>query len=209
MPINEKQTQGEVIYQRTSYQVKGLSRWYWDYKDEIILKNLSKSDQVIYDIGCGEGILLEKLCQSNTNCQVVGIDYMEENISICKKHNLPVRQGDIYNLDIKDNSADIIFLIEVIEHLTRPEAALQELYRILKPGGKLVILFPHDSVFFLARLLFLRFTDLKMDPGHVKKWKHNEINRYLKNLSFQPVKNSSIPFFFWVFSLHGLSVSIK
>jgi ubiquinone/menaquinone biosynthesis C-methylase UbiE len=209
MPINEKQIQGEVIYQRTNYQVKGISRWYWDYKDKRILNNLSKNDQIIYDIGCGEGIFLEKLNQLASNRQLIGIDYMEENIAICKKHNLPARQGDIYNLDIKDNSVDIIFLIEVIEHLTKPEEALKELYRVLKPGGKLVILFPHDSVFAFARLLFLRIKEFKMDPGHVKKWTHKEINKYLKNLSFHPVKNSSIPFVFWICSLHGLSVSIK
>jgi ubiquinone/menaquinone biosynthesis C-methylase UbiE len=209
MPINEKQTSGEVIFQRTNYQVKGISRWYWDFKDNVLLKTLSQNDQVIYDIGCGEGIFLEKLCKYCPNCQVTGLDYMDENIAICKEHNLPVVKGDIYALEIEDNTIDVVFLNEVIEHLVDPQKALSELYRVLKPGGKLVILFPHDFVFAVARLAFFRIREFKMNPGHVKKWTPLEINKYLKKLNFKVIENRSLPFFFWIFSLHGLSVSMK
>jgi len=37
MPVNEKQSSGEVLYQRQQYQIQGLSHWYWDYKDDCIL----------------------------------------------------------------------------------------------------------------------------------------------------------------------------
>lgn len=209
MPVNEKQTSGEVLYQRQIYERRGLSRLYWDYKDKIILNNLCESDNRIVDIGCGEGILLQKICGLAPQGNVTGIDCMSENISICRQHNLPAELGDIYDLAIQSESVDIVFLIEVIEHLVDYEKALVEVVRILKPGGKLVILFPHDSFFAFTRFITLKFKELLYDTGHVKQWTHRELNQTLQNIGMLPVKNSSIPFYFWGISLHGLSVSIK
>lgn len=209
MPVNEKQVDGEVLYQRQIYDGGGLSRLYWDYKDKMILKNLSKSDINILDIGCGEGILLQKICKLAPQSNIRGIDYMKENISICKNHGLPAEEGDIYNLSVESGTIDVVFLIEVIEHLVDHEKALNEVIRILKPGGKLVVLFPHDSFFAFCRFMTFKFKELVYDPGHVKQWTHKEINETLRNLGMLPIKNSSIPFLFWGISLHGLSVSKK
>lgn len=93
MPVNEKQTQGEILYQRQIYEKGGLSRFYWDYKDGIILRNITPQDKLILDIGCGEGILLEKINKLAPQSKVTGIDYMPENISICKKKKPDSRTG--------------------------------------------------------------------------------------------------------------------
>ncbi len=63
MPVNEKQTSGEVLYQRIQYVKPGISRTYWYYKDNRIISMIGEDDQRIVDMGCGEGILLEKLVQ--------------------------------------------------------------------------------------------------------------------------------------------------
>lgn len=209
MPVNEKQTSGEVLYQRPIYERGGISRWYWDYKDNLVLRNLSASDRVIYDIGCGEGILLEKLSRLAPGAEVTGIDCMPENIAICRAHGLNARLGDLYHLEIADASVDVVFLIEVIEHLLDHENALKEMMRVLKPGGKLVILFPHDAVFAFARFATFKFKEWRYDPGHVKRWTHRDLNATLRGLGMNPVLNRSIPFLVWGLSLHGLCVAVK
>ena len=209
MPVNEKQTSGEVLYQRQIYDKGGVSRLYWDYKDKILLSNITQSDETIYDIGCGEGILLEKICKIAPHSKVTGIDYLMENVSICNIAGLPAEQGDLYSLNVPSDSVDIVYFIEVIEHLLDPEKALREIIRVLKPGGKLVVLFPNDAFFAFDRFITFKFKELNYDPGHVKQWTHAELNRTLDNLGMQNVKSLSIPFVFWGVSLHGMSVSIK
>ncbi len=209
MPINEKQKTGEKLYQRELYNNGGISKWYWDYKDGKIIQAIPEDTKSIMDLGCGEGILLEKLTNHFPNASIMGVDFIPENIEICKKIGLNAVIGDLYNLDFPDNSWDTVLLIEVIEHLENPDSAINELFRVLKPGGTLVILFPNDFIFFVSRLLTLKFKQLTYDPGHVKQWTHFGIRNILSSKKFEKIKSISIPFLIFPLSLHGLVAAQK
>lgn len=64
MPVNYTQSldSADVIYQRDQYKKGGIAKRYWDYRDKVIVENISKDADVILDAGCGEGITLEKIC---------------------------------------------------------------------------------------------------------------------------------------------------
>jgi SAM-dependent methyltransferase len=209
MPVNEKQTEGVCLSQREQYQKKGISHWYWDYKDCQILKVITVADKEIVDLGCGEGILLEKIVKSFPSQHVSGVDIIPENIEICKKFGLPVLLGDINSTDLSDNSVDLVLLIEVIEHLNEPVRTLKEIKRILKPGGKVVFLFPNDFIFGVARLLFLRIKELFYDPGHVKRWTPKQFKKFINTQGFRQIRQYSLPFLLWPISLHSLHIAIK
>lgn len=76
MPANEKQISGEPLYQRKQYQKGGVGRIYWDYRDKVALSLLDDRDKRIVDLGCGEGITLEKLVKKFPTSEVIGIDYL-------------------------------------------------------------------------------------------------------------------------------------
>jgi len=209
MPVNEKQISGETIYQRQQYMKGGLGRRYWDYRDNVALSVLDEADMVIVDLGCGEGITLEKMVARFKAGSIVGVDVIPENVAICLDHNLPVRQGNLYDLDLADGSVDAVTLMEVIEHLERPEAAVRQIHRILKPGGKLVIVFPNDAIVKVARLLTLKFKEAAYDPGHTRQWTPGDMRLLLNGAGFTVFFSKSIPFRWYPISLHCVVAARK
>ena len=198
---------GELL-QREQYAKGGIGRWYWDYRDRRILSYIQEEKDIL-DLGCGEGITLEKILRQFPDRNVLGIDYAEENVSICKEHYLPVRQGSAYALELDDHSWDCCLFLEVVEHLPEPQKALREIHRVLRRGGLLLIIFPHDWLFKVARLSFFKFKEAFAPSGHVKQWTPGEMRQTLKQVGFEVEDEISLPFHFWWCSLHCLVIARK
>ena len=209
MPVDHTLRDKNILYQRRQYNKGGLGRLYWDYRDKVIFKNIEENSSVILDVGCGEGITLEKLLKAYPDKDIKGVDINEENIDICKSYNLSVLKGDILNLDIANETVDCCILSEVIEHVKNYSSALIEIKRILRKGGKLIIVFPNDFVFKFARIATFRFREAFYNPGHVRQWIPRSMKRCLKSLGFEIVKLKNIPFLFWPVSLHCIIVARK
>lgn len=207
MPVDTGLKREGMIFQRDQYAKGGLGVRYWDHRDRVAFRYVTGSD--ILDAGCGEGITLEKLVKLFPKTHVVGIDTEPENLEICRKHGLPVRSGSLYALPFADASFDAVLFSEVIEHLSEPEKALTEIFRVLRPGGKVIIVFPNDRTFFLARLALGMVREAFYDPGHVRQWTPRQIQRALGAAGFVPLAAHSIPFLFWSICLHHVAVAQK
>jgi hypothetical protein len=59
MPVNVEQQSGDVLYQRELY--RGLTRLHWDLRDAAVLSLLGNGDKYVVDLGCGEGITLQRM----------------------------------------------------------------------------------------------------------------------------------------------------
>ena len=115
-----------------------------DYPNQLV-KYLNKKFEFkeksrLLEIGCGRGDFLTAFQNENFDC--VGID--RERSSIEMSHHLKIFKCDISKdrFPFDDNLIDIVYHKSVIEHLYDPIHLMQETYRVLKPGGKLIILTP-------------------------------------------------------------------
>jgi SAM-dependent methyltransferase len=106
------------------------------------LKNLSSA--MILEAGCGPGVFLEVLGSIYPNNNITGIDISESridqaNLKLSDLENAKALKADIYNLPFPDNYFDFIYSRFLYEYLDDPILATKELYRVCKPGGKILL----------------------------------------------------------------------
>ncbi len=193
-----------ILSQRGQYEKGGIGRWFRDFRDQKIFSLLERDCQRLIDLGCGAGITLEKVVKQFPGKECLGIDLGKDDIKTCRAYGLPVVRGDVYRLSLRKESADCCLLLDVIEHLTLPEKVLEEVFRILRPGGRLILVFPNDRMFFLSRLLFLKFKEAFYDAGHVKQWRPREMKGLLREKGFRIERSMNLPLFLWPISLYHL-----
>ncbi len=128
------------------YRVEG-SHWWFVGRRQIlssfvsrIVRSLDNPQPRILDVGCGTGANLEMLAGFG---DVEGVDVSTEALDFCQTRGLQnVRQGEAEHLPYEDNSFDLVTGLDVVEHLDDDIAGLQEMRRVLRPGGRALLFVP-------------------------------------------------------------------
>lgn len=102
-----------------------------------------KQSGTLLDIGCAAGTFLVGMRRQG-NWQLHGVELSADVAQIAReRHGLDVFSGTLEEAAYPDNMFDAITMWDVLEHLHDPSESLREIYRILKPGGLLVIRVPN------------------------------------------------------------------
>lgn len=110
----------------------------------------------ILEAGCGVGAQIKTVAPQNPKSSFISIDISAESVALAKQvtasqgiENVQFQQADIFNLPFQPQSFDHIFVCFVLEHLSDPVEALNQLKKVLKPGGTITVIEgDHGSTYF-------------------------------------------------------------
>ena len=110
-----------------------------------LLPRLSSAMNIL-DFGCGPGSITVGLARRVPDGEVVGIDVVPEVLEQARDlaaasgvSNLRLDTGDVYALEYEDDSFDVAYGHQVLQHLSDPVRALRELRRVVRPGGLVAV----------------------------------------------------------------------
>jgi SAM-dependent methyltransferase len=109
----------------------------------------SAAGKRVLDAGCGTAYGTAMLAAGGAQ-EVVGVDLAEgvlESVRAEMPDTVSLQSGDLRDLDLEDGSFDLVVCFEVIEHFEQPLPVLDQLVRVLAPGGTLLISSPNRGVY--------------------------------------------------------------
>ena len=133
----------------------------------------------VLEIGSGEGYGISEL--SKKAQKYIAIDKYDTPINeeLKKNNNIEFLEMSVPPLDFPENSVDFIVTFQVIEHIQNDKEFIKEIYRVLKPGGNLILTTPN------------RLMSLSRNPWHVREYSPEEMREILNN-SFKNINIKGI-----------------
>lgn len=130
--------------------------------------------QKVLDVGCGLAYGTALMAESAAS--ITGLDYDKETIEENRKQyssikNLDFSQAIIPPLPMPDNSYDVITSFQFIEHIAPRKEFLKECFRVLKPGGSLLVTTPNAK------------KSLARNPFHVHEYTFDEMKREVSSMN--------------------------
>lgn len=148
--LSQQRTRSQDFFARTADRWDGLRDEMFGARFHLFaLLGLLDPDWVVADLGCGTGPVSEALAPAVR--RVVAVDGSEAMLAAARERlkqfdNVEMRLGELEALPVDDQSVDAATLILVLHHLADPGKAVSEVARVLRPGGRLLVvdMLPHD-----------------------------------------------------------------
>jgi len=168
---------------------QNLAKFDWYYQKEKIeydvIKNYIKKNSKVLDIGCGQGHFSKYL-------QEVNYTGLEPN---AKCETILNDKAKILNITLKEHlenindAYDYVCLFQVLEHITNPYELLNDVKKILKTGGKLIISVPNNDSY----LKYMINGILNFPPHHLIRWTKNSLNKIGEVLELKNIFTIELP----------------
>jgi SAM-dependent methyltransferase len=153
--LNHERILHERVAQKESHeaQLRGVVGWFYRTYISATRSFLTRHPGArVLEVGCGEGVLLR-----DSGFAPVQLDISITRLCKAQTTGNPLICADGLDLPFADASFDVVLLIAVLEHVSQPERIVDEMWRVLKPGGKGAILTPNDAWMTLGRLILLKW----------------------------------------------------
>jgi ArsR family transcriptional regulator len=148
---------------------------------------LLSEQMLVADLGCGTGPIAAALAPFVH--RVIGVDNSAAMLKAARRRlanldNVELRRGELTSIPIDDSSCDAAMIVLALTYIPDPQAAIAEISRILKPGGRAVIvdLLPHDRDDFRRQL-----------NQHWQGFDLDQVRRWLAAASFETISSRPLP----------------
>lgn len=173
-PVLEEYARLAPIYDRKwSFYVEATIR-------ETLARLSLRQTARVLDVGCGTGALLQELARKFPQTTLVGVDPVPEMLAVARRRlpsSVELRGGWAEELPFEDDDFDVVVSCNMFHYIRRPASALQEMSRVLRPVGELVITDWCDD--FLACRVCDWYLHL-FNPAHVKVYGERDCVRLLQ-----------------------------
>jgi SAM-dependent methyltransferase len=140
---------GSAFLRDTTYAVEAeieATHWWFVGRRRLFRAEIERlglpSNARTLDVGTGTGTNL-RLLRDMGYSDVVGLDTSEEAARFCRDKGLgEVRLGDVCALPFGDGCFDLVMATDIVEHVDNDQAALDEIVRVLAPGGRALVTVP-------------------------------------------------------------------
>ena len=190
-----------LIYKiRSRLEAKRLLSWCAGLPDEAR----------ILDVGCGDGFHLNLLKQHGEKTWTLeGVDLDRRAAEMAERSGLKVHVGTLEELGLPENTYDLAFMIQTIEHVERPEKVLSAAREILKPGGRLVIVTDNTDSFDF-KLFKNSYWGGYHFPRHWNLFNRNSLTKLAEKCGFEVNDlTTQVSPVNWVYSIHNALVDRK
>jgi ubiquinone/menaquinone biosynthesis C-methylase UbiE len=168
----------------------------YDNSDRIInqVKSLATplAGKKILEVGAGTG--RDSLILCDAGAEVTVLDYADNSLLLMKQlfssnvQNVELIKGDAFHLPIKDNYFDLVFHQGLLEHFKDPQPILNENFRILKPGGLILVDVPQKyHIYTIIKHILIALN--KWFAGWETEFTIQELEHKVKSAGFEIVKS--------------------
>jgi SAM-dependent methyltransferase len=156
-------------------QVTGVVGYFYRmYQAEVLARVAGLRGRDILEVGCGEGMMFDR-----TTTHPVQMDVSMTRLGRAAGRCRLRLCADGYHLPFGRESFQIVLLVAVLEHTREPWRVVAEARRVLKPGGRTIIVVPNDINLSIGRLILrklpIRYPDhlTFTTPGRIRRWLSN------------------------------------
>jgi SAM-dependent methyltransferase len=185
------------LYGATSKQGEPQQTVFDKWRDKILFNTyatysthkLSQSD--VLDVGCGYGWLLDAFEGART---LSGVDIAHHAVEVAagRKPDRFFKQGDLQDPSPFSQKFDLILAINIVEHLSDPEAGIQSISKSAKPGAIVLVHMPTISNW-LTRWEYSKLYD--SDPTHIYRPSGKTVRKLFEAEGFETLRDSYLPHF--------------
>jgi len=145
---------------------------------EFILSKINSNPTSVLDVGAGSAWVAKHF--NNTSVNVISLDLSKRNVEKAKSiftgtNHSPI-VADSFNLPFASNSLEIVIASEIIEHVLDPQKFIYELFRVVKPGGKLIVTTPYKEK--LRYYLCIHCNQKTPVHAHIHSFDENKLLKY-------------------------------